>query len=310
MKHTQEKYGLKKGAEVFPLLIALSISNLCNSKCPNCVYTQNPHLREKYGDYPYMTWEVFQKIADEAGRHKALLRFSGTGEPLLNPNIIKFLEYAHDKGCRVGLITNGSLVDSQKAMRIVASEIEAIEFSVDCADPETYKKLRPGLNWETTYHNIMRVRQLRDEWESPIKVLVSIVENDEIDVGSTKAFWMERVDNVIVRKYLRWGLISKENKTAPYLPKEKRVPCPFPFERLNIDTSGGIRFCGYDVDYNVILGNVLKDSIESVWTGETFNKWRRYHLDGTPERIEMCKNCTDYPYRSWNYNYWNVLDEA
>lgn len=310
--HIPKEFKIKEGAERFPLLIAISASNVCNARCPKCVYTQNPKLRLTYGKEPFMKLAVFNKIADEAGKFGAMIRISGTGEPFLNPYMMDEIEYVKRAGAHVGIITNGSLLDEEKITRILKAEADAIEFSVDAMDEEHYKKMRVGLDYEKVKSNIMKTLELRNKLNKKTVVLVSVVNQAEENeyVAKTVEYWEGIVDNVISRKFLRWGLISEENKTREYLNKQERVPCPFPFERLNIDTSGDMRFCGYDVAYNEIMGNVLENTIEEIWTGEKFDLWRKYHLSREFDKIQMCKECTDYPYRSWNYNYWHVLKEA
>jgi len=310
--HTPEEYKIKEGAEKFPLLMAISASNVCNSRCPKCVYTQNPELRKTYGSEPFMKPEVFNRIADEAGKYNSLIRISGTGEPFLNPDLMEEIEYAKKAGARIGVITNGSLLDDDKIRRILEAGVEAMEFSVDAMDEEHYNQVRTGLDFNVVKNNILKMVKMRDAMGKKTLILVSVVNSPTEDnyVEKTVEYWKGIVDNVISRKFLRWGLIEEENKTKEYLSKKERVPCPFPFERLNIDTSGNIRFCGYDVKYNVLMGNVMVDTIESVWTGEKFDEWRQYHLNREFDKIPMCRDCTDFPYRSWNYNYWNVLKEA
>lgn len=311
-KHLPEEFGIKKGAERFPLLMALSVSNVCNSKCPKCVYTQNPELRKSYGSEPFMKPEVFNKIADEAGKYHSMMRISGTGEPFVNPDLVEEIEYAKKAGAGVGVITNGSLLDEEKIRRLLEAEVDAIEYSVDAMDEEHYNMVRTGLDYNQVKDNVLKTVEMRSKMNKKTAVLVSVVNSSEEDeyVEATVKYWEERVDKVISRKFLRWGLIKEENKTKEYLSKEERVPCPFPFERLNIDTSGNVRFCGYDIEYNVVMGNVLENTIEEIWTGDKFNEWRQYHLNRQFDKIEMCKNCTDYPYRSWKHNYWKVLEEA
>ena len=311
-KHLPEEFGIKKGAERFPLLMALSVSNVCNSKCPTCVYTQNPELRKSYGSEPFMKPEVFNKIADEAGKYHSMMRISGTGEPFVNPDLVEEIEYAKKAGAGVGVITNGSLLDEEKIKRLLEVEVDAIEYSIDAMDEEHYNIVRQGLDYNLVKDNVLKTVELRNKMNKKTAILVSVVNSPDEDeyVDATVEYWEARVDKVISRKFLRWGLIEEENQTDEYLSKKERVPCPFPFERLNIDTSGNVRFCGYDIEYNVVMGNVLENTIEEIWTGEKFTKWRQYHLNREFDKIEMCKNCTDYPYRSWKHNYWKVLEEA
>lgn len=91
--HTQETYGIRKEAEEFPLMCVLSFTYVCNSKCPNCPYT-NSTIRQDYKDKPFMDEETFKIIADQCGEYGAWIRISGGGEPMLHPKAVELIEYA------------------------------------------------------------------------------------------------------------------------------------------------------------------------------------------------------------------------
>jgi MoaA/NifB/PqqE/SkfB family radical SAM enzyme len=81
-----------------------------------------------------MDLETFKKIPFEKFDFAHL---QGWGEPLLNPNIGEMIEIAK-KHCKVGLTTNGLLLDEFK-------EIEKLDYltvSIASADEEKHKKIR------------------------------------------------------------------------------------------------------------------------------------------------------------------------
>jgi MoaA/NifB/PqqE/SkfB family radical SAM enzyme len=135
------EYGLKKGAEQFPLMCVLSFTYACNGKCPHCPYN-NSGIRDTYKDALYMSRDVFESIACEAGEHGSMLRITGGGEPMLHPTATKMLLYAKSKGCEIGLITNGSRFSVEDAEKLIAANIDMIEFSVDAGNQEEYAKVR------------------------------------------------------------------------------------------------------------------------------------------------------------------------
>src|SRR5256885_2361136 len=97
------EYGLRPGAEEFPLMIVISIIYPCNYGCPNCPYTDgNSEIRQFYhqrhGDlFPVPLWN---KIADECGRYGAWMRCTGGGEPMLHPQMVSMIADAKARGAR------------------------------------------------------------------------------------------------------------------------------------------------------------------------------------------------------------------
>jgi MoaA/NifB/PqqE/SkfB family radical SAM enzyme len=313
-KHLPDKFGIKKGAEEFPLMVVVSVSYVCNAKCPNCPYTQSD-IRNSYKDAKFIDPLIFNKIAEECGKFGSLLRITGGGEPLLHPYMVKMIIYAKKVGAKVGLITNGSLLTFEVTNKLLEVGIDAIEISVDAADKETYSIVRAGLDFDKLVNNVRYLVGKRNYLKTKTKVIVSIIDQQVLSgrLEESVSFWEKIVDDVQVRKYLTWGIVDpdKAGDKNPYIPEmPKRIPCPFPFERLNVDSRGKVEFCGYDIAGITDFGNVKDITIESIWKGDKFNQWRKMLLDGRYEEIGICKECPDWKYRSWKYNYWEVMDKA
>lgn len=309
--HTQEEYGFKAGADTFPLMCVLALTYVCNAKCPSCVYT-NSDIRGKYDDENMMSEEVFNTIADQVGDHSAWLRVSGGGEPLLHKRCLPFLEYAKSVGCKIGLITNGSRLDDRTIERLLFAGVDMIEVSVDAASRETYAVVRKGLKWDKLVRSVKKLVKRRNETRSPTKIIASGVNQVGVDIDKVAEFWEPLVDVFQKRKYLTWGINDpgKSADTAPYLPPEDRIPCPFLFDRLLIDTRGRVMVCPFDVAGRTDMGNVRTHSIAQIWRGDLFEQYRRMHLARRGHEIDLCEGCQDWQYRSWQHNYWKIVARA
>lgn len=313
--HTQQEYGLRPEASEFPMMLVLSYVYPCNALCPHCPYT-NSNIRKEYKDAPFMPAETFKKIAEEAGPFGAYLRISGGGEPMLHPQATELLVYAKELGCKIGLITNGSLFNDENSAQLIEAGVDMIEFSVDACDPETYSVVRKGLEWNELVENAKRMLRIRDETKSPTKIIASAVNQQGVDLDEVEKFWVEGIgiDYLIKRKFLTWGnhtTLDGEKSADPmaYLNTDE-VPCPFIFERLNIDSRGNVMVCGYDISANTQMGNVNSESIRDIWHGPGFQFYREKHLAGRGKEISLCSGCPDWKYRSWQHNYWKVVDQA
>lgn len=312
---TAERYGLRPDAAAFPMMLVLSFVYPCNAECPHCPYT-NSNIRDTYKDVPNMPERIFKLIADEAGPHGAYLRISGGGEPMLHPQASELLVYAKNVGCKIGLITNGSAFTERNSRALLEAGVDMIEFSVDARDEETYAVVRKGLKWDRLLRNARRMLKMRDEIGSPSKIIASGVNQQGVDIDAVEKFWRDEigVDNFIKRKFLTWGVNTsldsqRSADPAPYLNTDE-VPCPFIFERLNIDSRGNVMVCGYDISANTSMGMVGLQTISEIWHGDGFRFYREKHLAGRGKDIEMCRGCPDWQYRSWHHNYWKVVKDA
>ena len=311
IEHTQQQYGIREEAVDFPLMSVLSFSYVCNALCPNCPYT-NSNIRSDYKDAKFMSENTFKKIADEVGKYNTWLRISGGGEPMLHPKFFDLMKYAKTKGCKLGIITNGSKLTKELAKDLLKIEVDMLEFSVDACNEKDYDMVRKGLSFTNLVENIEFVYSLRNRMKSKTKIIASAINQKGIDVDEVEKFWISRVDNFQKRKYLTWGINDEENSAdpTPYLPPEERIPCPFLFERLNIDSRGKVMVCGYDIAAKTDMGNIHKKSIKSIWHSPEFEFYREKHLQRKGDEIPMCKNCPDWKYRSWKHNYWKIVNDA
>ena len=310
VSHKMKNYSVRAEAKEFPMMCVISFLYVCNLKCPNCPYN-NSDIRSKYKDAMFMPEDIFKRIADECGQYNSYIRISGGGEPMLHPQAVELMEYAKSKNAKVGLITNGTKLTEDASTRLIKAQVDMIEFSVDAADEETYNRVRPGGNFNDVVKNIKAAVSTRNNLKSNTKIIVSIINQVGVNVDEAKQFWDEIVDDVQIRKYLTWGY--NENKSAderPYLPPEERVPCPWLFERLNIDSRGDVTICGEDIAFAEKFANIMDESIKDIWQGKIFSEYREKHLARRGNEIPICSKCPDWQYRSWQYNYWNIIKKA
>jgi len=308
--HTEKIYGIREEAKEFPMMCVLSFIYICNAKCPNCPYN-NSNIRETYKDALIMPEDIFKKIADECAQYHSYLRISGGGEPMLHPKATELLIYAKKAGARVGLITNGSAFTDKSLQRLIKTGVDMIEFSMDACDEKTYNLVRPGLDWKKVLANVKKAVEIRDEIKSKTKVIVSIINQQGVDVEQAERFWSKIADVVQIRKYLTWGYVEDRSAdSAPYLPQEDKVPCPWLFERLNIDSRGDVTICGEDIAFDEKFDNVKQKTIKEIWHGEKITYFREKHLEGKGDEIKICRTCPDWKYRSWQHNYWKIEKNA
>jgi radical SAM protein with 4Fe4S-binding SPASM domain len=128
--------------EVFkPRLVFWEVTKGCNLRCVHCRATATE--LSSPSDLPTDTaLRVIEQIASFAS---PILVLSG-GEPLFRADIFQLARYGTDRGLRVALATNGTLVTQPVAQKIVDSGVRRVSMSLDGADAETHDLFRgiPG----------------------------------------------------------------------------------------------------------------------------------------------------------------------
>ena len=100
--------------EFTPKWIAWEITRRCNLRCVHCRSSSELEVKS----HPdFSTEEAFRVIDDVSGYAKPVIVLSG-GEPLLRKDVFEIARYGTDRGLRMCLATNGTLVDEEICKRI------------------------------------------------------------------------------------------------------------------------------------------------------------------------------------------------
>jgi radical SAM protein with 4Fe4S-binding SPASM domain len=76
-------------------------------------------------------------------------------------------------------------------------------------------------------------------------------------------------------------------------PRTEKVACPLVLYMLTISANGDISICNDDWAHVHQIGNVSRDSLPEVWTGEKLRAFRMMHLFGLRAENKACGTC-DY----------------
>jgi radical SAM protein with 4Fe4S-binding SPASM domain len=119
-----------------------NLTDRCNLSCTHC-YSRSGPGRTTEGELT--TAEAFGVIDDLADMGVPLILFTG-GEPLMRADLFELAAYARNRGLKIALSTNGTLITSDIARRIKESGIEYAGISLDGANAETHDRFRnfPG----------------------------------------------------------------------------------------------------------------------------------------------------------------------
>lgn len=124
--------------------VYIEITNVCNLSCSFCPQTSRKP--------EFMQLETFSLILDQVRPHTNHIYLHVKGEPLLHPNIDQFLDLSYEKGFRVNITTNGTLIDKVKDKILGKPALRQINFSLHSFDgneqPDSKEKyLKPIFNF-------------------------------------------------------------------------------------------------------------------------------------------------------------------
>jgi len=155
----------------------VDIVGACNLRCPSCPrgnYTSNDVI-ESAPDAGLMTFEMFKdilhKIKKDGPSLNPQIHLYNWGEPLLHPEVAKFVEYALDQGMYCGISANlnydGTLRD------VVKAGPDFIRVSLSGFEQETYGQTHRRGNIERVKANMRKLREYMTEFDKTIYIEVN-----------------------------------------------------------------------------------------------------------------------------------------
>lgn len=130
-----------------PFHVMVDVTRRCNMRCLGCRFhsgeVNRPSLSDPFVDD--MDLGMFECLGRElAAMGTREMWILGEGEPLLHPGIFDMIAFAKSLGFRVSLITNGTLLDRERCMSLIASGLDAIQVSLWAVTAKTYAQHYPG----------------------------------------------------------------------------------------------------------------------------------------------------------------------
>jgi len=279
----------------FPFHLDIETTNVCNLNCPMCPRFK---MTRKQG---FMEWDLFQKIADEAGRDGAKQCYLHIfGEPLIHPQIIEMINYIAQKGIRTSLSTNCTTLTPELSEKILTSGLHEIILSLDAATEETYKKYRTGGNFQKITENVDTFLRLRREkpthWfrkNIPWVQLQTIkMRENAHEIKMLKAKYdalLSGIGEVSVKGFSTFAGQVEDMNTKQTSPV--RFRCTKWKHSMSIYYDGTVVVCCRDYDGISAMGNVKTQSIKEIWENEAYRHFRASLRRQDWDPLELCKTC-------------------
>jgi radical SAM protein with 4Fe4S-binding SPASM domain len=162
------------GGKYQPRLVFWEVTKGCNLRCVHCRATATELASPS--DLPTaQALDIIDQIAEFAN---PILVLSG-GEPLYRPDIFQLSRYATDKGLRVALATNGTLVTKEVAQKIVDSGVKRVSISLDGANADTHDTFRgiPG-SFDAAIYGFKNLKELG----MPVQINMCIAKHNAVEL--------------------------------------------------------------------------------------------------------------------------------
>lgn len=155
-----------------------NITRTCNLRCVHC-YSDSMAMQ-----YPgELTWEQMEKVVEDLAAYQVPSLLLSGGEPMIHPRFFDLVDLATEKGLKLTISTNGTLITPEKAALLKAANVAYVGISLDGigkihdefrrkegafdAAVRGFKNChevdqKTGLRLTLTRHNVQNINQILD----------------------------------------------------------------------------------------------------------------------------------------------------
>jgi MoaA/NifB/PqqE/SkfB family radical SAM enzyme len=270
-----------------PRALYIETSNRCNSLCQTCPLT----FYGSQGGAHDLSYEEFRRVVDQVPDLERVV-LHGIGEPLLNRHLPAMIRHLKERGVHTLFNSNAILLTRKWREAILASGLNEFRASLDAATPETYRLIRGVPLHGRVVQNLGELVATRRELGQT---------GPKISVWFTAM--RENLDELpdVARLVAGIGFAaSGGNDPRESLHGDEAtaarpwMSCNRPWYLAYVTAHGDMLPCCFAPFITtdlapVTLGNVLRDSLASVWNGAAYQEFRRRFQTDTPASI--CAGC-------------------
>ena len=276
----------------------MEITSVCNLTCSFCP----PTIRERQ----FVSVHDFSKRLDQIKPHTDYINLHVKGEPLLHPKIDQLLDISYEKGFKVNITTNGTLINKRKHQLLNKPALRQMNFSLHSFDGQEFSIDKEGYVrsvlsfikeatsesnmiaslrfWNLSQDNATNLEKQRNreilemiesEFDLPYKIEEKITPGSGIKIA-------ERI--YINQDYeFRWPSLEEEEDDGKGFCYGLR-------NQAGILSNGSVVPCCLDGEGVIDLGNINDASFSEIMAGERATKL----VDGFSQRVaveELCRKC-------------------
>ena len=277
--------------------VYVEIISVCNLACSFCP----PTIREA----KIIKLDAFNDILDQIRPHTKYIYLHVKGEPLMHPRIDQLLDAAHDKGFKVNITTNGTLIKKNAKKLLGKPALRQINFSLHSFDGHEGSENREKylgdilefVREAKEYNTIISYRlwNLQQEHRNDLakrrnRETLEILENEynldfKIEEKVQPGKGVKITKNVYLNQdhEFQWpSLMAPEDEGKGF--------CHALRSQAAILVDGTVVPCCLDGEGVINLGNVKEKSFSEIVDGERANNL----VDGFSRREaveELCRKC-------------------
>lgn len=140
-----------------PIDVKIEPTNICNTTCQLCP-TGLGMIGRKKGR---MTLDQFQRVVDQIRRYAYTVDLSNWGDPLICPDIVAMIRYAHNARLWTYLSSNLHAMTDDLVDDLVTSGLDMLNCSLHAATAETYQAYQPNRSFDAIVSAVQKIESAK-----------------------------------------------------------------------------------------------------------------------------------------------------
>ena len=285
-----------------PYELHLELTNICNANCVFCPYQFQTR------EFAFMTDEVFYKAVNDfvacGGGSVGLTPV--VGDALIDPKFIQRVRHLRSirQIDRIWVITNAILLDKHGIAEVLDSGLSAITISTSGFDEDTYRRIYRSAAYQRVRKNILDLLENNSLRPDPIPIAIGLRSDRPLEeVLADPDFqailgYKPEID-------FTWSYTSANGRiTRDILPEGMRLrtvssrseSCVQTYNGPIVLADGAVMACSCVASMDALedlgIGNVLRESLLDIWTGEKVKRLRTSFGGGALNKT--CSGCDMY----------------
>lgn len=286
----EKKISRSKVLSAFPTKLTIDPTDICQLHCPLCPTGQGNPARLRGA----MNFDNFRKLIDEVGQYLFEIDLFNWGEPFLNKDIFKIIEYVARNNVKTRVSSNLNYFPSGFEKELVASRLHHLVVSLDGTTQESYGQYRVGGSLVNVVAAVSRIAEEKKRQKSPFPFLTwqfIVMRHNETEIEAAKKLVKKWGFDRIVFARNRGDMgreLFESNRSKEY----KATTCYRPWQEAVVNWNGSVSPCCLFYDEHFDFGNVFTDGFKSVWNNEKYRQARGLIKSGKAEdKTLVCWQC-------------------
>jgi radical SAM protein with 4Fe4S-binding SPASM domain len=291
-----------------PISVSFEPTTSCNLRCPECP----SGLRAFTRPTGMLNNDFFSRTINDLHKDLLYLIFYFQGEPYLNPDFLKMVQFAHQKGIYTATSTNAHYLTDEKARETVESGLDRLIISIDGTTQDVYEQYRVGGKLNKVLEGTQRIVHWKKKLKSrtpfiffqflvvkpnehqldDIRKIGKEIGVDQVRFKTAQVYDYENDPHQLIPSIDKYSRYKKDAAGNRQVKSGLRNQC-WKLWHANVITWDGLVVpCCFDKDATHRLGNLQTQSFREIWQSEAYRDFRNQLTNGR-KNIDICSNCSE-----------------